>query len=488
MNRFARLILKIVMGLFIVTATLFVGWAFDARRMPELELWHLAELSSEFKASDKYAGMTLSDYLKIEESVFLEFDTKVLQRVAESDTLQHSRYAPAGAGNAMHFEKNYNRTFELRPTQVRGGVLLLHGLTDSPYSLQKIGKLLADQGFYCLGLRLPGHGTIPAALKAATWQDWLATVELGAAHVQQQIGGKAPLWVVGYSNGGALAVKYTLDCLEDRKRRVPDRLVLISPAIGITPFAVLTRGHELLSFLPYFEKFKWVSIQPEFDPYKYNSFPKNAGDQAFRLAQTIQKQMDRLQKNESLERFPSMLTFQSLVDSTVQTDAVVKRLYDRLPNSNNELVLFDINRLARLKPFIKQPHNRLLNELSQRPNLPYRLTIIRNSDNRSPETVAATRAPGAMETIQTRLGLEWPVGVYSLSHVALTFAMDNPVYGMVAGPSDYKGLPLGRLSAHGERNVLDVDIGQLMRLRCNPFFEYLAAKLEKTAQSEIVAP
>jgi hypothetical protein len=38
--------------------------------------------------------------------------------------------------------------------------------------------------------------------------------------------------------------------------------------------ARIANAHELLSFLTYFAQFKWLSIEPEYDPFKYNSFPK----------------------------------------------------------------------------------------------------------------------------------------------------------------------------------------------------------------------
>jgi alpha-beta hydrolase superfamily lysophospholipase len=50
-------------------------------------------------------------------------------------------------------------------------VLLLHGLTDSPYSMRALAELFAARGWYVVGLRLPGHGTAPAALTRVTWQD-----------------------------------------------------------------------------------------------------------------------------------------------------------------------------------------------------------------------------------------------------------------------------------------------------------------------------
>ena len=64
-------------------------------------------------------------------------------------------------------------------------------------------------------------------------------------------------------------------------------LVLISPAIGITPAAVLAKWMDRLALLPGLKKFAWKSILPEFDPYKYNSFATNAGYQVHRLTQSV---------------------------------------------------------------------------------------------------------------------------------------------------------------------------------------------------------
>ena len=44
----------------------------------------------------------------------------------------------------------------------KGAVVLLHGLTDSPYSLRHVARRDADRGFVAIGIRIPGHGTVPA--------------------------------------------------------------------------------------------------------------------------------------------------------------------------------------------------------------------------------------------------------------------------------------------------------------------------------------
>lgn len=104
---------------------------------------------------------------------------------------------------------------------IRGGALLIHGLTDSPYSMRAVADVLRDRGIYSLALRMPGHGTVPSGLVTATWQDWLAAVRMGVRHVRGRIPAGAPLILVGYSNGGALALKYTLDAVEGKGGPVP---------------------------------------------------------------------------------------------------------------------------------------------------------------------------------------------------------------------------------------------------------------------------
>ena len=112
-------------------------------------------------------------------------------------------------------------------------MVFLHGLTDLPYSLRHVADRYRDLGYLAIGLRLPGHGTVPAALTDTVWEDWLAATRLAVREARRSVGARAPLHLVGYSAGGALALKYALDAIEDPRLTRPDRLVLISPMIGI---------------------------------------------------------------------------------------------------------------------------------------------------------------------------------------------------------------------------------------------------------------
>ena len=150
-----------------------------------------------------------------------------------------------------HFATDWNRSYILEPAgEPVGAVVLLHGLTDSPYSLRHVARRYRDHGFVAVAIRLPAHGTVPAALAEVDWEDWSAATRLAVREARRRAGGARPLHVVGFSNGGALAMKYALDALEDKRLARPDRIVLISPMIGITAFARFAGVVRLAGDLP----------------------------------------------------------------------------------------------------------------------------------------------------------------------------------------------------------------------------------------------
>ena len=48
------------------------------------------------------------------------------------------------------------------------------------------------------------------------WEDWLAATRLAVREARRRVGPSRPLHLVGFSNGGALALKYALDALGTR--------------------------------------------------------------------------------------------------------------------------------------------------------------------------------------------------------------------------------------------------------------------------------
>lgn len=118
-----------------------------------------------------------------------------------------------------------------------------------------------------------------------------------------------PLDLVGYSNGGALALKYALDSTEDSHLRQPQQIILLSPMIGVTAFARFAGLAGLPSVFPAFARAARLNVAPEFNPFKYNSFPVKAARQSWLLSRALQQQIIRAARQGELKALPPILTF-----------------------------------------------------------------------------------------------------------------------------------------------------------------------------------
>jgi alpha-beta hydrolase superfamily lysophospholipase len=469
--------LRAALAVVLALATLIVGGGCDARiRVPDLKPWHRVNLD-DLKASDMGDDFTLAEYLAREDKLFAaikQFESTIdaAERTPVNRYSAGSRSHPSSAG------RDWNRTFEVKPDVVRGGALLIHGLTDSPYSMRATAEVLREDGVYSLALRMPGHGTVPSGLVRATWQDWLAAVRVGVRHVKASIPEGAPLIIVGYSNGGALALKYTLDALEQDRSIRPAKLILLSPMIGVTPAARLARWIGLLGVVPFFEKANWIDVVPEYNPFKYNSFPANAGLQTSLITRALYADLDRIHAGNLADRLPPILTFQSIVDSTVSAPAVMFSLYERLPKNGSELIVFDVNHMAGIDVFVQPSDLELGRRFLDPAPRNYRRVLITNATAETRDVEARVIEPGAGALTRLPLGLSWPADVFSLTHVAVPFRPDDPLYGYEAGPA-WTLVNLGRLSPRGEKGVLTVASEVLMRLSSNPFFPVITEAMPR---------
>jgi alpha-beta hydrolase superfamily lysophospholipase len=119
---------------------------------------------------------------------------------------------------------------------------------------------------------------------------------------------------------------YALDALGDAKLARPDRIILISRMIGITSFAGFAGLAGLPAHLPAFAKAAWPGVMPEFNPFKYNSFPVNGATQAHRPTRALQDRISRYSRDGRLGELAPVITFQSALDFTVHTRAIVNAL------------------------------------------------------------------------------------------------------------------------------------------------------------------
>lgn len=443
----------------------------------DLRPWHSAELDEEFRVSGHSAVRNLTDYLQLEERLFRQLQEQVYDQVRPSDFRLLNRYNKGSLSDPGTYTHNWNRTFEMPVDDPRGGVLLIHGLSDSPYSMRSLAQTFHEMNYWVVGLRLPGHGTAPSGLLDSTWQDFAAAVEIAAAHVHNKAGTDNPFFIAGFSTGAALSVEYSLGILDGDDGNMPDGLILLSPAIGVTPLAALAGWQAKLSVLPGFEKTAWESILPEFDPYRYKSFAVNAGDQIYRLTLQIDRMINRLDNDEGIHGFPQVIAFQSVVDATVSTPDLVSGLFDHLADEGHELVLFDINRFAEVEPVLVQNPEAATRALLENRTLPFTLTLLSNTSAETSHLSIRQKPANSDAVTEAASDLEWPDGIFALSHSSIPFPPDDSVYGADADP-DHPGIHLGRIDIQGETGVLLFSADEVIKLRHNPFHSYMTRRVQ----------
>jgi alpha-beta hydrolase superfamily lysophospholipase len=461
-----------------VALLLFALRAYNVSNGPPLQLWH-KYVPPEMSAAD-IDRADWPTWIAHENTLFADVRANVTDRLPWSERIASNRYFAGSPLYPAKFEHDWNRSYVLHPPGPPvGAVVLLHGMTDAPYSLRHVAQRYVEHGYVAVGIRLPGHGTVPAALTRVDWETWMAATRLAVREARRLAGADKPLDIVGYSNGGALALKYAMDAIEDGRLAHARHIILVSPMVGVTRYARFAGLAELPALLPAFANAAWLNVVPEFNPFKYNSFPVNGARQSHRLTTALQAQLVRLGRGGRLAALPPVLTFQSVADFTVSTPAILQSLYAWLPANGSELVLFDVNRHA--KPGVLANPSALGALRQMMPALPlrYRLTVIGNAsgDARVTERVVE---PGRTVARYRPLALFYPPNIFSLSHVALPFPPDDPLYGFAAADTDRPafGIALGSLSVRAERGVLTVSLDALFRIGSNPFFPYVLERLD----------
>ena len=259
--------------------------------------------------------------------------------------------------------------------------------------MRHVARTYRDRGFLLIAIRLPAHGTVPGALTEVEWEDWLAATRLAVREARRRVAAPLPLHVIGFSNGGALALMHALDAVDDPRLGRPDQLILISPMVGITPFARFAGIAGIPAFLPAFAKAAWLGVLPEFNPFKYNSFPVNGARQSHLLTRALQQRLAAHARDGTWTGFPPVLTFQSVIDFTVSTRAVVSALHAQLPAGGSELVLFDLNRNTKLGPLLRSSTDSVSRILPAAPR-GFRTTLITNASDESGAAVAQITEAG----------------------------------------------------------------------------------------------
>lgn len=83
-------------------------------------------------------------------------------------------------------------------------VLLLHGLTGTPYDVAPFAEALHEKGFAVRAPQMAGHADLDT-LEETTWRDWYATAESAFDELAAQ--GRRTVMVLGFSMGSLIALR-----------------------------------------------------------------------------------------------------------------------------------------------------------------------------------------------------------------------------------------------------------------------------------------
>ncbi|MEX0618570.1 MAG: alpha/beta hydrolase [Pseudohongiellaceae bacterium] len=213
---------------------------------------------------------TTSDYIA----------TQLSERVFATDP------APFGEGYSLETVVQMRSPFQINPTPdactdsgagAGMGFLMVHGLSDSPYLLKSVADSLSERYPCALirGLLTPGHGTVPGDLLSVDRDDWLALLDWAVNGFSGQVNS---LYLVGYSNGGTLAVNYLHQ--QPRRTALIQGLILLSPGL---------KTHSEMAWLTPWMRYlrSWVNQSDDTDAVKYESFPMHAAAEFYLLTRPL---------------------------------------------------------------------------------------------------------------------------------------------------------------------------------------------------------
>jgi esterase/lipase len=256
-----------------------------------------------------------SSKVPLGQSSFAEYRQQTLVWLQQNRTFQTDDHAA---------ELEWNAPREWRPAGVaKRGILLVHGLGDSPWSFNDVGQTLADQGFLVRTVLLPGHGGTPSDMLDVTLKQWQQVVREQTLILRREV---PTVYLGGFSTGANLVLDYAYAHADIAG------LVLFSPAFRPeNTYAWVTQ--YIGWFRPWLAKPN-DGIRPMQTPVRYLNVPTNGFAQFYRSALLAQ---DRIK-----ERPYDKPVFVAITqhDSVLDTAYVLDTFNARFSHPNSRLIWY----------------------------------------------------------------------------------------------------------------------------------------------------
>jgi len=178
---------------------------------------------------------------------------------------------------------------EIMPTQacgdsVRGIAILVHGLSDTAYTMRDMAQLLADNCFVARSILLPGHGTRAGDLLTTRYKHWAMTIRY---LIDQAATENETVIVAGFSLGAVLTLEAAL-----QPDSPVDAVLAFSPAYYLS-------SYKLARFAPWVHPVKpWIDRGRADDAMRYEAMPTRGVAETVKAMKIMHKSMRRAEKLE----------------------------------------------------------------------------------------------------------------------------------------------------------------------------------------------
>lgn len=236
-------------------------------------------------------------------------------------------YAIAIDGFERDRQIEWRMPFERAPAagcsdQETAGLLLIHGLADTPFLFRDLADRLASRCVRVRAILLPGHGTRPGDLVTAESEQWF---DVAAAHVRGFADEVDRLYVGGHSVGGAIATVLALE------EPAVQGLVAFAPAWELDGLRdVLWLGTLAEPFIDFIER------EPEPNPVKYESLAVNTGDE---MGEILGRVQSALEARRSIDELPLLLVATE-ADSVIDLDYLQRTFRERFTHPESHMLVY----------------------------------------------------------------------------------------------------------------------------------------------------
>jgi esterase/lipase len=362
-------------------------------------------------------GLSFIDYIELMRNVIIE---SRLDLIDENVSI-------IIAGNSPFSWQSTTLTSSTK--KFKNGILLIHGLYDSPFFLADIGKHFLKNDFIVNAILLPGHGTVPGDLLDIEYPEWIRAVNYGIECLAERC---EHVYIAGYSLGGILALRHAFQSSACKG------LFLFAPVLK--PISslkyMLARYYRLFSWAS--NKGQWYQIAEQNNYMKYCCYTFNAAYQACQLIADTRT----IIRKKSLD-IPIFIAMSE--DDEIISKRAVLSFFIGQPNLCNKLILYTNSH--------QNPGNEKI--------------IVRNSS--------------------------YPHhNILNFSHTCLTIAPENNYLGINSAYKDfshYRNLDSLKTAKiyQGAISKKDLHRYTLQRLSYNPDFHYLLQSIDDFLTSAVTA-